>query len=75
MSSKIVQSDIERACNDISRFAVKFLDEMNNRRVHAKYMKGWCGSIMASFALYKAREEIITKRKKHWMGDVWPKEM
>jgi len=38
-------------------------------------MKGWCGSIMASFALYKAREEIINKRKKQWIGEVWPKEM
>jgi len=30
---------------------------------------------MASFALYKAREEIINKRKKQWIGEVWPKEM
>lgn len=71
-SEKAVSSDVEKACNDITRFAFKFLDEMVARRVSVRHLPGWSSSMMAAFALYKAREEIILKRRSPWIGEVWP---
>lgn len=74
-SEKTVNADVQRACNDITRFAFKFLDEMVARRVSVRHLPGWSPSVMAAFALYKAREEIIVKRRNTWMGEVWPPEL
>lgn len=71
-SEKVVTTDVEKACNDITRFAFKFLDEMVARRVSVRHLPRWNSGVMAAFALYKAREEIILKRKNAWMGEVWP---
>ena len=57
---------------EISRNVYKNLDELISRRVSLRYMPGLNGSKMAAFVLYKTRQESIQRKKRTWMGEVWP---
>lgn len=70
-------ADVRATTQDIARFAFKFLDEMISRRISIRFLPGWTASSMAAFAVYKAREEIIERRRGRQVavGDVWPDEI
>lgn len=68
---------MKEVCEQIEKLAFKYIDEYLQRKVSIfnTINKINYGSKIASIVLYKARKEVLEKKKNSWVSPVWSDEI